>query len=71
MLDYSLPTNKIEELRGRHRRTHDKREADRIKAVVLLAAGWPVNDVAEVLQVNPNTVRNHFRCYQEGGVDAL
>lgn len=37
MLDYSLPIEKLTELRDAHRRTHDKREADRIKAVVLLA----------------------------------
>ena len=32
-----------------HRRTRDKREADRIKAVVLLATGWSAEEVAEVL----------------------
>ena len=44
-----------------HRSTRDKREADRIKAVVLLATGWTAEAVAEVLQVDANTVRNHFK----------
>ena len=39
--------------------------------MVLLATGWSAEDVAEVLQVDPNTVRNHFKCYREGGIDAL
>ena len=49
----------------------ERREADRIKAVVLLATGWSAEQVAEVLQVDPNTVRNHFKCYQQGGIAAL
>jgi transposase len=58
-------------LRDAHRVTRDKREADRIKAVVLLATGWSPEQVAEVLQVDTNTVRNHFKRYQQGGVAAL
>lgn len=71
MLDYSLPIEKLTELRDAHRRTHDKREADRIKAVVLLAMGWSAEDVAEALLIDLNTVRNHFRRYQEMGLKGL
>jgi transposase len=39
--------------------------------VVLLATGWCAEQVAEVLQVDPNTVRNHFKCYRQGGIKAL
>jgi len=59
MVDYSLPAQRIGELRAAHRRTRDKREADRIKAVVLLASGRTAEDVAEALLIDPNTVRNH------------
>jgi transposase len=71
MLDYTLSADKLDELRAAHRSTHDKREADRIKAVVLLATGWTAEAVAEVLQIDPNTVRNHFKCYRQGGLEAL
>jgi transposase len=71
MLDYTLSAEKLAELRTAHRKTRDKREADRIKAVVLLATGWSAEQVAEVLQVDTNTVRNHFKRYREGGVKAL
>jgi predicted ArsR family transcriptional regulator len=64
MMDYSLPAGELAELRAAHRRTRDKREADRIKAVVLLASGWRAEDVADALLVDPNTVRNHFKTYQ-------
>ena len=35
MLDYTLSAEKLAELRMAHRKTRDKREADRIKAVVV------------------------------------
>lgn len=71
MLDYTLPAAELDALRAAHRGTREKRAADRIKAVVLLATGWSAEQVAEVLQVDSNTVRNHFRRYQDGGVEAL
>jgi transposase len=71
MIDYTLPAKQLDELYVAHRATRDKREADRIKAVVLLANGWTGEDVAEALLVEPNTVRNHFKCYREGGIAAL
>jgi hypothetical protein len=67
-LDYRLSADKFDELHAAHRSTRDKREADRVKAVVLLATGWTAEDVAEV---DPNTVRNHFKRYRQGGIEAL
>ena len=71
MLDCTLSTEQLAELRVGHRRTRDKREADRIKAVVLLATGWSAEGVAEVLLVDPNTVRAHFKRYREDGLEGL
>ena len=71
MLDYTLPPAELDALRAAHRTTREKREADRIKAIVLLATGWSAEAVAEVLQVDANTVRSHFRRYQQGGIEAL
>lgn len=71
MLDYTLPADKLAELRAAHRQTPDKREADRLKAIILLATGWVPEDVAEALLVDPNTVRNYFRRYQQGGLTGL
>jgi transposase len=71
MVDYSLPAQELADLRAVHRRTRDKREADRIKAVVLLASGRTAEDVADALLIDPNTVRNHFKRYQQGGLPGL
>jgi len=38
---------------------------------VLLATGWTAEAVAEVLQVDANTVRNHFKRYRQDGLKAL
>jgi len=58
MLDYSLSREQLDELRAAHRRTRDKREADRIKAVVALATGWTAEEVAELLQIRLVPVDN-------------
>jgi transposase len=71
MTDYTLPAEKLAELRAAHRETRDKREADRIKAVVLLAGGWTPEQVAQALLIDANTVRNHFKRYRQGGLSGL
>jgi len=54
MNDYNLLAIQIQELREAHRRSREKREADRIKAVILLATGWAAEDVAEALRLIKN-----------------
>ncbi len=64
MLDYTRPAEKLTELRATHRATRDKREADRIKAVVSLASGWAAEQVAEVLLllIDPNDSNHIHGC---------
>jgi DNA-binding transcriptional ArsR family regulator len=71
MLDYTLSAEKLAELRAAHRAAREEREADGIKAVLALDSGWSVEDFAEILQVEPDTVRNHFKRYRQGGIHAL
>ena len=71
MVDYSLPAQEIAKLRAAHRGTRDKRVADRIKSVVLLASGRTAEDVADALLVDANTVRNHFKRYRQEGLAGL
>jgi transposase len=71
MVDYALPSSELADLRRAHRQTRDKRQADRIKAVVLLASSWTAEDVAAALLVDPNTVRNHYKRYRAEGLSGL
>ena len=49
----------------------DKRQADRIKAVIALAKGWSAAQIAEILLFDEKTSRHYFDRYQQGGIDAL
>ena len=71
MNDYTLPPDQLMELRAEHRRTREKRYADRLKAVILLGSGWSAEQVAEALLMSPDTVRSYFKRYQQGGIRAL
>jgi len=53
LLDYSIPIEELTELRNAHLVTRDKRVADRIKAVELLAIGWNAKNVAKALLIAP------------------
>jgi transposase len=71
MRDYTLSKEKIAELERLHRSLHDKRQADRVKAVIALAKGWSAAAIAEILLFDEKTTRLYFDCYQQGGVEAL
>lgn len=71
ILDYTLSAEQRTELRAARRSAHEKRDADHIKALVLLATGWTADQVARALGVDANTVRNHFKRYRQGGIEAL
>ena len=71
MSEILLPTEELTRLRAAHRRARKKRDADRIKAVVLLAGGWSVTEVAQALLLDEGTVRNYLHRYQAGGLPAL
>jgi len=71
MKDYTLSREKIAELEKFHRSLRDKRQADRIKAVIALSRGWSAADVAEILLFDEKTSRHYFERYQQGGLKAL
>lgn len=68
MNGFSLTRDQINELRRAHRRAKDKREADRIKAVYSLAVGHSVQEVASILMIDEETLRNYVNRYKQGGV---
>jgi transposase len=71
MKDYRLPQEEIAKLEKLHRSLHDKRQADRVKAVIALSKGWSAVQIAEILLFDEKTSRNYFEHYQQGGVSAL
>lgn len=71
MRDYTLSSAKIAELEKLHRSLRDKRQADRVKAVIALSKGWSPAQVAEILLFDEKTSRHYFERYQHGGAEAL
>ena len=70
-MDSRLTQDQINELRRAHRSTKDKRAADRIKAVYSLAIGHSISEVASILMLDEETLRNYLKRYQHGGIKEL
>ncbi|MDR1480689.1 MAG: hypothetical protein LBJ00_17330 [Planctomycetaceae bacterium] len=71
MANYHLSSQQISSLKALHRTLRDRKEADRVKVVVLLGSGWSVSHVAEILLLDVNTVRSYFDKYVHGGEEEL
>ncbi len=61
----------MNELRRAHRQAKNKRDVDRIKAVYSLAVGHNVSQVANILMIDEETLRNYRDRYLEGGIPGL
>ena len=66
-----LTKKQIEELRFCHQVEDKLRYGDRIKAVLLLDAGWTQKKISEALLLDEGTIRNYKKLYDEGGADRL
>ena len=71
MRDYELSTKEIAKLERVHRSLRDKRQADRVKAVIALSKGWSAAQIAEILLFDEKTSRHYFDRYQQGGIQVL
>ena len=60
MKDYTLLKEKIAGVEKFHCSLLDKRQADRVKAVIALSKGWSVTQVAENLLLDKKTSRHYF-----------
>jgi transposase len=67
----TLTSSEIVALKQGHRACKDKRAADRIKAIYSLGTGFSVEDVVKILMLDEETLRNHVKRYQIGGINAL
>jgi DNA-binding NarL/FixJ family response regulator len=61
MSNYTLPDTELSDLREAHAELREKRDADRVKAIILLGSGWSATNVAEALLIDRNTIRTYYR----------
>tara|TARA_R110002126_G_scaffold178671_1_gene327703 strand:+ start:79 stop:1119 length:1041 start_codon:yes stop_codon:yes gene_type:complete len=66
-----LSDREIAELKREHRKCRDRRLADRIKAVLMLAKGFSCQEVGEILLLDDDTVRGYGKRYAAHGVRGL
>lgn len=71
MKTFPLNQEEINILRRAHRRARNKRDADRIKAIYSLAIGHSVAQVASILMIDEETIRNYKNSYEKGGINEL
>lgn len=60
-----LTDQKRTQLKEQHKRERDKRICDRIKAVLLADEGWTPQQIAKVLLISDQAVREHVQEYKE------
>lgn len=58
-----LSLEQTKELRTVHKKERSCRNADRIRAILLLDSGWTCEQVAEVLLLDDQTIRNYEATY--------
>ncbi len=71
MKGFTLTPGQVDELKKVHRKVPHRREADRIKAIVLLGTGWTLEQTAEALLLDTGALRRYVQTYQADGLDAL
>lgn len=71
MKGFTLTPRQVNELKKVHRQVPHRREADRIKAIVLLGTGWTLEQTAEALLLDTGALRRYVQTFQDGGIDAL
>ena len=70
-MNVKLTKRQRQKLRREHKRTRERRHADRIKAILLLSDGWTYEEIAFVLLLDDATIRRWVECYLESGLEGL
>lgn len=74
MKGFELTPNQIQELRSAHKsalKNKDGKLAYKINAVILLGSDWTLEEVAEALLFDDETLRSYAKYYLSGGINAL
>ena len=71
MKNFDLSPEEIQALKKTHKQTKEKWAADRIKAIISLGSGWTFEEIAEILLLDDQTLRNYIKLFRDGGVERL
>ena len=65
MQKINLTTSQIFQLELRHKKCRDKRECDRIKAILMCSRGWSASSIAQALLLHESSIRRFVDEYLE------
>src|SRR6187549_1758980 len=63
--------DEVVEIKKQHKKCQLKRYADRLKAMLLLNDGYSFAEVAAILILDDDTVRNWYRIFEDEGIEGL
>lgn len=66
-----LTAQEIKILEEAHLAAQQKRQADRIKTILLLNEGYEYATISHILRLDDSTIRRYYQEYQKGGIDEL
>ena len=66
-----LTADEIKILKEAHRSSQFRKNADRIKTVLLLNKGFSFEEVSQILMLDDQTIRRYVLTYKEKGIDGL
>lgn len=66
-----LTVQEVSILKEAHRASDFRRNADRIKTILLLNQGFSFGEVSQILMLNDTTIRRYVLTFKEKGIDAL
>jgi transposase len=70
-MDSFLSDREISELRWQHKMCKQRRQADRIKAILMLQSGLSFEEIADYLLLDDDTVRRFYHTYKDQGLSGL
>jgi hypothetical protein len=54
-----------------HRMENERKSADRIKTILLLDSGWTYSQIAEILLLDNQSIRNYEKRFLKNGIREL
>src|SRR3989338_6929796 len=66
-----LTTEEIMILKEAHHAAQSKKQADRIKTILLLNQGLAYGEITRLLLLDDSTLRRYYREYEQAGIDGL
>jgi transposase len=64
-MNITLTVKEKYDLKKMHRKTKNRQDADKIKAVLMFSDGYAVTEIAEILLLDDDTVRTWLKAYEE------